>query len=215
MAKNSYQNLIIFAICLHGRNILFPHGIEQCFLMLVISNILSLATIARLFLRFPAQKNDNMADSSRETSASSKKKKKKKGYWQTRKKSSLLLATKKGNVYGTSPARNTGMESKSRWYWPVLMRRWDNLKDYKAKWKVLRSQFMREVLHYNNHNIDFNIGVVAIVECSRKFCRPVSSPLSKVRVNLKVRMHQRCFTKQVSSFSQFGERHVFSCFATR
>ena len=42
------------------------------------------------------------------------------------------------------------------------------MKDYKAKWKVLRSQFMREVLHYNNHNIDFNIGVLAIVKCSRK-----------------------------------------------
>lgn len=96
MAKNSYQNLIIFAICLHGRNILFPHGIEQCFLMLVISNILSLATIARLFLRFPAQKNDNMADSSRETSALSKKKKKKKRLLTDEEKEQLITSYSDG-----------------------------------------------------------------------------------------------------------------------
>lgn len=49
------------------------------------------------------------------------------------------------------------------------MSQFDILKeDHKAKWKVLRSQLMREVLHYNNHNIDLNIGVVAIVKCSRK-----------------------------------------------
>lgn len=69
---------------------------------------------------------------------------------------------------------------------------------------------MREVLHYNNHNIDLNIGVVAIVKCSRKICRPVSYPLSRVRVNLKVRMHQRFprnkFPRLASSVSNMFSR---------
>lgn len=45
-----------------------------------------------------------------------------------------------------------------------------------------------------------------------KCCRPVPSQLPKVRANLKVRIHPRCFQKHVSSFSHFGELHIFSCF---
>lgn len=48
--------------------------------------------------------------------------------------------------------------------------------------------------------------------CKKKCCPLDPSPLPKVRANLKVRMHPRCFQKLVSFFSQFSEKHVFSFF---
>jgi len=122
----------------------------------MIGNICSLATIARLFLRFPAQKNDNMADS-RKLLLRVKKEIKIERLWTGEEKEQLITSYE---------------ERKCLWTFTSIdeeMSQFDILKeDHKAKWKVLRSQFMREVLHYNNHNIDLNIGVVAIVKCSRK-----------------------------------------------
>ena len=146
--------------------------------------------------RFPSQKKDKMAGSgenhSIETSASSKKKKNNERLW-TDEEPEKLITTYDGRKCLWD---FTSKECSERDQKPLAF---NSIDEKMSQVKSFEPIYERSGITTNT-TLTSTSPCCDRQVCKKKCCRLDPSPLPKVRANLKVRMHPRCFQKFVSFF---------------